>query len=57
LWDMHTGGKGAQDDPAEAFEEWRKIINQNSDNQKKKLAPYASLVGFMRTSPKRTRLD
>jgi hypothetical protein len=57
LWDMHTGGKGAQDDPADAFDSWSDIIKRNSDHQAQKLAPYASLVGFMRTSPKRTRLD
>jgi phosphatidylserine/phosphatidylglycerophosphate/cardiolipin synthase-like enzyme len=57
LWDMHTGGMGAQDDPIDAFEEWGKIIDRNEGNQTTGQAPCASLVGFMRTSPKRTRLD
>jgi phosphatidylserine/phosphatidylglycerophosphate/cardiolipin synthase-like enzyme len=57
LWDIHTGGKGVQDDPAEAFVSWGDIINQNADNQKKQSAPYASLVGFMRTSKDRSYSD
>lgn len=57
LWNIHTGGMGAQDDPADAFKKWAFIINRNVTNQANGLAPYASLVGFMRTSTKRSRLD
>jgi phosphatidylserine/phosphatidylglycerophosphate/cardiolipin synthase-like enzyme len=57
LWNMHTGGKGAQDKPADAFDEWGKIIGRNEGNQTNGLAPHASLVGFMRTSKSRLRLD
>ncbi len=57
LWNIHTKGMGAQDDVAQAFVQWDKIIKQNADNQQNKLAPYASLVGFMRTSNKRSYLD
>jgi phosphatidylserine/phosphatidylglycerophosphate/cardiolipin synthase-like enzyme len=57
LWNIHTGGKGVQDDPAQAFEQWSYVINQNEDNHQKGLRPYASLVGFMSTSNSRLRLD
>ncbi|WP_231679050.1 phospholipase D-like domain-containing protein, partial [Ralstonia pseudosolanacearum] len=57
LWNIHTKGMGAQGDVAEAFVSWCDIIKQNADNQGKKLAPYASLVGFMRDSKKRSYLD
>jgi phosphatidylserine/phosphatidylglycerophosphate/cardiolipin synthase-like enzyme len=57
LWGIHTAGNGAQDDPAQAFKQWALTITQNADNQAKGLAPVASLVGFMRTSMSRTRLD
>ncbi len=57
LWNIHTKGMGAQDDIARAFEQWGKIIGQNAYNQRNKLAPYASLVGFMRDSEKRSYLD
>ncbi|MGD7303447.1 phospholipase D-like domain-containing protein [Ralstonia pseudosolanacearum] len=49
--------KAAGDDIADAFTAWDKIIKQNADNQQNKLAPCASLVGFMRTSNKRSYLD
>ncbi len=57
LWNIHTGGMGAQDEPTEAFKEWGKIIKKNKNNQKKGLAPHASLVGFMRTSADRSYAD
>jgi len=57
LWCLHTGGKAAQDDPAKAFTAWGKIITRNARNQSKGLAPYASLVGFMRTSNVRSYAD
>jgi phosphatidylserine/phosphatidylglycerophosphate/cardiolipin synthase-like enzyme len=57
LWNLHTGDRGAQDNPADASDQWGKIIKQNADNQKKGLAPYASLVGFMRTSSDRSYAD
>lgn len=46
LWDLHTGGKGGQDDPKVAFDAWQKIINSNKDRQSKKLTPDAPLVEF-----------
>jgi hypothetical protein len=57
LWEMHTAGQGAQDDPAAAFKEWGRMIAKNAERQAKGQAPVASLVGFMRTSTSRTRLD
>jgi phosphatidylserine/phosphatidylglycerophosphate/cardiolipin synthase-like enzyme len=46
LWDMHTGGMGAQDDAAAAFKAWETIINKNRDFRKEKLTPHAPLVEF-----------
>jgi phosphatidylserine/phosphatidylglycerophosphate/cardiolipin synthase-like enzyme len=46
LWEMHTNGLGAQDDPKKAFEAWEDIINRNKDFQSKQLTPYAPLVEF-----------
>ncbi|MDO3615315.1 phospholipase D-like domain-containing protein [Ralstonia pseudosolanacearum] len=57
LWGIHTKGMGAQEDVALAFKAWDYIIDQNAKNERSKLAPYASLVGFMRTSPDRSYLD
>ncbi|CAD6552516.1 Cardiolipin synthase [Paraburkholderia hiiakae] len=57
LWDIHTNGQGAQDDPAIASDKWEKIITRNASCQKNGLAPTASLIGFMWTSDKRRRLD
>lgn len=67
LWGIHTrphvntgntdNGKAASDDVAEAFNAWGKIIVQNATNEGSKLAPIASLVGFMRSSPSRSYLD
>jgi phosphatidylserine/phosphatidylglycerophosphate/cardiolipin synthase-like enzyme len=46
LWDRHTKGKGAQDDPAEAFKAWQEIIDENRGLQKNNKAPSAPLVEF-----------
>ncbi|MDW5419201.1 hypothetical protein R6242_21745 [Iodobacter sp. CM08] len=57
LWALHTKGLGAQDEPAEAFKKWDKIIKENKkrspDRSKASLGkPYASLVEFYRGSTK-----
>ncbi|MNN09353.1 cardiolipin synthase 2 [compost metagenome] len=46
LWEMHTNGVGAQDDPEEAFEAWQWIIDDNKDFQEDKEVPCAPLVEF-----------
>ena len=46
LWDMHTAGMGAQDDPEVAFKRWQVIIDINKANQEVGNAPYAPLVEF-----------
>ena len=46
LWDLHTDGKGVQDDAGAAFDTWRDIINRNKDRQSLELTPYAPLVEF-----------
>ena len=57
LWNMHTGGMGAQDDPAEAFKQWSYIIDQNSINQQNRQSPIASLIRFSRTKTDLSELD
>lgn len=46
LWNLHTGKKGAQDDPEEAFIAWTYIIKENKARQSKELKPDAPLVEF-----------
>ena len=57
LWALHTNGRGAQDDVSDAYASWSDIIFRNTKNKNKKLAPMASLVGFLRTSATRTYAD
>ncbi|MFC0399042.1 phospholipase D-like domain-containing protein [Paraburkholderia rhizosphaerae] len=59
LWDLHTRGfeGGASDQPVEAFNAWSKIVIRNAQNQKRGLAPIASLVGFSYTSGRRSTDD
>ena len=57
LWNIHTGGKGAQDNPAEAFVTWGDIMDKNGKRVGNKEVPYASLVRFMREDPTRTWWD
>lgn len=48
LWDLHTAGKGGQDDPEEAFDAWTGIIKKNKVRQADKKAgvPWAPLIEF-----------
>ncbi|WP_374440217.1 phospholipase D-like domain-containing protein [Pseudomonas panipatensis] len=48
LWNLHTNGKGGQDDPKEAFDAWQKIIKNNKDFQtdKKNGVPEAPIIEF-----------
>lgn len=46
LWELHTDGRGVQDDPEEAFKAWEKIIKENKKRQSKNLTPDTSLVEF-----------
>lgn len=65
LWDIHTKGMGAQDDVAEAFNNWQDVIDENKRREEinkkpsldEKKSPYASLIEFYRDSPARKNLD
>ncbi|NIE68007.1 phospholipase D-like domain-containing protein [Burkholderia sp. Ax-1719] len=57
MWGLHTNGGGAQDDMSKAYKEWSRLISRNTKFQRRKQAPVASLVGFLRTSPSRSYLD
>jgi hypothetical protein len=57
LWEIHTGGNGAQADVRQAFKWWGDIIKKNKERAVMKMAPIASLIEFYREDPKRTYLD
>lgn len=59
LWDLHTGGKGGQDDAGDAFDAWQDIINNNKDRQKDKEngVPDTSLVEFYYDKEKLKDMD
>lgn len=58
LWDMHTAGKGGQDDAELAFKEWGRILNRNKRLQKtKKAPPEAPLIQFYYNKPTLSNLD
>lgn len=57
LWNLHTKGQGAQDDPAEAFDMWAKVIQRNKDQRKTKKHPIAPLIEFHRGSSERKNMD
>ncbi|WP_112195150.1 phosphatidylserine/phosphatidylglycerophosphate/cardiolipin synthase family protein [Pseudomonas sp. LG1E9] len=48
LWNLHTDGRGAQDDAEEAFKAWDEIIKNNKDRQadNKTGVPWAPLIEF-----------
>ena len=57
LWNLHTNGKGMQDDPAEAFNAWEDILSENKVFQSKGHAPSASLIEFLYNKPTLKDLD
>ncbi|MEW9584477.1 phospholipase D-like domain-containing protein [Paraburkholderia sp. DGU8] len=57
LWNIHTGGTGAQDDPQEAYKRWGRTIERNARFQKVGQPPVASLIGFSRASANRSNMD
>ncbi|MEN4825753.1 phospholipase D-like domain-containing protein [Pseudomonas sp. P39-UII1] len=46
LWRLHTGGEGAQDKPAEAFQAWEFLLDKNHSRQSAGVEPLCSLVEF-----------
>jgi phosphatidylserine/phosphatidylglycerophosphate/cardiolipin synthase-like enzyme len=59
LWDLHTAGKGMQDDPEAAFAAWQEIIEENKKRQGTSAAdePCAPLVEFHYCPATLTNLD
>ncbi|SCK25685.1 phospholipase D-like domain-containing protein [Vogesella sp. LIG4] len=57
LWNIHTGGKGAQADVVQAFNSWRDIIKENKGREPRKQVPEASLRGFQRFDPTQSNKD
>jgi len=46
LWNLHTNGKGAQDNASDAFEVWGYILKKNKDRQQSHQQPIAPLIAF-----------
>jgi len=46
LWDLHTDGKGVQDDASSAFKAWQDIIKRNKDFQSEQRSPDAPIIEF-----------
>ncbi|KJZ43820.1 phospholipase D-like domain-containing protein, partial [Pseudomonas fluorescens] len=57
LWDLHTDGKGVQEDVGDAFKAWQKIIETNKKRQEDKTTPDAPLVEFYYGKAKLSDLD
>lgn len=58
LWDLHTAGRGVQDDAAEAFSAWQDLVDDNMALQKtKREAPATPLVQFNYDKPVLKDLD
>lgn len=62
LWDDHSKGQSGQEPMgqegmAAAYEQWGKIMKQNTDNKGQKLPPIARLAAFLRTNPDRSNTD
>ncbi|WP_233210454.1 phospholipase D-like domain-containing protein [Leclercia sp. LSNIH1] len=58
LWNLHTNGKGGQDDPAKAFKEWGDLLDKNEKYQGSgKKRPEASLIKFFYNKPTLSDLD
>ncbi|WP_032621774.1 phospholipase D-like domain-containing protein, partial [Pseudomonas avellanae] len=57
LWDLHTKGRGMQDDPKEAFAAWQEIIKRNKESRDNKLKPDAPLVEFLYAETSMTDFD
>ncbi|WP_286914371.1 MULTISPECIES: phospholipase D-like domain-containing protein [unclassified Pseudomonas] len=57
LWELHTNGEGVQDNPREAFDAWRELIDENRRFQIKKAVPKCSLVEFFYGKPVLKDLD
>ncbi|HGW4676740.1 phospholipase D-like domain-containing protein [Klebsiella pneumoniae] len=58
LWNMHTNGRGGQDDAKDAFKAWEDLINANAKLQGTgKGRPEASLIKFYYSKPTLSDLD
>ncbi|CAN7493793.1 phospholipase [Aquipseudomonas alcaligenes] len=57
LWNLHTAGRGGQDDPEDAFKAWEELIKKNKERQSKNLPPDTPLVEFLYDKPRLSNLD
>ncbi|WP_323101700.1 phospholipase D-like domain-containing protein [Klebsiella variicola] len=58
LWNLHTNGRGGQDDAKDAFKAWEDLINANAKLQGTgKGRPEASLIKFYYSKPTLSDLD
>ncbi|MDW2714461.1 phospholipase [Klebsiella pasteurii] len=58
LWNLHTNGKGGQDNAKDAFKAWGDLLDKNETHQdSKKEQPEASLIKFLYNKPTLSDLD
>ncbi|MGQ7814088.1 hypothetical protein ACUTAH_00145 [Metapseudomonas furukawaii] len=57
LWNLHTAGKGGQDDPEDAFMAWQELLDENKKRQGIGDVPETPLVEFLYDKPTLSNLD
>lgn len=57
LWNLHTAGRGGQDDSADAFDAWEDLIKRNKERHSKNLPPETPLVEFLYDKTTLSNLD
>ncbi|MBV7480374.1 phospholipase, partial [Pseudomonas sp. PDM31] len=57
LWELHTDGRGVQEDAGKAFKAWQGIIDINRRRQKDWKKPIAPLLEFYYGKAKLSDLD
>ncbi|MBK0095723.1 phospholipase [Erwinia sp. S63] len=57
LWNLHTNGKGGNDNPKDAFEAWEDLLLNNKNLMENKESPEASIINFLYLSANLKNLD
>lgn len=57
LWNLHTSGKGVQDNASDAFDAWEDILSENKKRQQNHQKPVAPVIEFRYTNNELKDLD
>jgi phosphatidylserine/phosphatidylglycerophosphate/cardiolipin synthase-like enzyme len=57
LWNLHTNGKGGNDNPKDAFEAWEDLLLNNKNLMENKESPEVSIINFLYLSANLKNLD